>query len=93
MVCIAVVPWQQTKTHCARHCMTTEKKVVWIKIPTAFSLVETNSEYTHLTRPPPLWKMSVSYSDVLLSKQVSQPVALTGQKKGQEALSRPPHYF
>ena len=93
MVCIAVVTWQRTKTHCARYCMTTETKVTWIKIPTAFSMVETNSEYAHLSQPPPLWKMSVRYSDVLLVKGVSQPVAFAGQKKSQEAVSCPCHNF
>lgn len=68
MICINVAHWQWTKTHCARRCIAMEKKVTWIKIPTVFSLVETNTKYTHLTLATPLWKMSVNYSDILLSK-------------------------
>lgn len=93
MVCIAVVPWQQTKSHCVGHCTTAEMKVTQIKIPTACSVLETNSEYAQLAQPSLLWKMSVSCSDVQLSQWVSQPVAFAGQKKSQETLSCPPLYF
>lgn len=74
MVCIAVVFWQRTKPHCVRHCTTTETKVTQIKIPTACSTVETNSEYAHLAQLPPPWKMSVSCSDALHFKWISQPL-------------------
>lgn len=73
--------------------MTTETKVTQIKIPTACSMVETNPEYAHLAQPPPPWKMSVSYSGVLLFKRISRPVAFAGQTRSQEALSCAPHHF
>lgn len=71
MVCTNVAHWQWTKTHCARHCIATEKKVAWIKIPTVFSLVETNTEYTHPSLENvcqlfryPTFKMSQSISSL-----------------------------